>query len=132
MGKHGDEYARVERDDYPTPAWVIGALAEHVKLRGWTIWEMACGKEGRMSEALKAAGCARVYSTDISNGYAGQDEVLDFLSGRLPQPTTLRRVDNQSAFRPARKDGRGIYYEKSAAAHQRLYRLCRAPTSTRF
>jgi hypothetical protein len=84
MGKHGDEYARVERDDYPTPAWVIGALAEHVKLRGWTIWEMACGKEGRMSEALKAAGCARVYSTDISNGYAGQDEVLDFLSGRLP------------------------------------------------
>ena len=65
MGKHGDDYARVERDDYPTPAWVIGALAEHFRLRGRITWEMACGKEGRMSEALKAAGCARVYSTDI-------------------------------------------------------------------
>ncbi|HVI67665.1 MAG TPA: hypothetical protein VM910_34545 [Bradyrhizobium sp.] len=84
MGKHGDEYPRVPRDDYPTPAWVIDALAEHVELRGLTILEMACGKEGRMSEALKAAGCARVYSSDIVNGYAGQDEVLDFLSGRLP------------------------------------------------
>src|SRR5262249_39331427 len=84
MGKHGDEYARVERDDYPTPAWVIGALTAHVKLGGRTTWAKPCGKEGRMSEALKAARCARLYSTDSSNGYARQDEVLDFLSGRLP------------------------------------------------
>jgi len=64
MGKHGTEYARAERDLYPTPAWVIAALAEHVDLRGLTAWEPACG-DGRMAEALRAAGCARVYTSDI-------------------------------------------------------------------
>jgi hypothetical protein len=83
MGKHETGYPRVERDDYPTPAWPIDALAEHVELRGLTVWEPACG-EGRMAEALKAAGCARVYSTGIVNGYAGQDGVFDFLSERTP------------------------------------------------
>jgi hypothetical protein len=84
MGKHETGYARVERDNYPTPSWVVEALAEHVDLRGRIVWEMACGG-GRMSEALKAAGCARVYSTDVVvNGYAGQDGVMDFLSGCTP------------------------------------------------
>jgi hypothetical protein len=31
MGKHENGYARVERDNYPTPAWCVRALAEHVK-----------------------------------------------------------------------------------------------------
>jgi hypothetical protein len=84
MGKHETGYARVERDNYPTPSWVVDALAEHVDLRGRIVWEMACGG-GQMSEALKAAGCARVYSTDIvANGYADQGGVLDFLSERTP------------------------------------------------
>jgi hypothetical protein len=83
MGKHGTEYARVERDLYPTPAWVIAALAEHVDLRGLTVWEFACG-DGRMVEALRAAGCARVYSTDIVDRGNGQDETLDFLSAQIP------------------------------------------------
>src|SRR5262245_27192736 len=83
MGKHETGYARVERDNYPTPAWVIDALAEHVDLRGRIVWEPACG-DGRMSKALEAAGCVRVYSTDIVNGYVGQDRVLDFLLGRIP------------------------------------------------
>jgi hypothetical protein len=91
MGKHETSYARVERDAYPTPAWVIEALAEHVHFRDRTVWECACG-DGCMAEALKAAGCARVYSTDIvTNGYAGQDGVLDFLSGRTP--SDLPRCD---------------------------------------
>ena len=43
MGKHGTEYARVERDLYPTPHWVVThGLAEHVELRGLTVWEPAC------------------------------------------------------------------------------------------
>jgi hypothetical protein len=85
MGKHETGYARIERDDYPTPPWVVtDALAEHIDLRGLNVWEFACGKEGRMARALRTAGCARVYATDIGNGYADQDEMLNFLSGRTP------------------------------------------------
>src|SRR5262249_18518343 len=83
MGKHETGYARVPRDDYPTPAWVIDALAEHVELRGLTVWEMACGEDGRMAEALEAVG-AHVYATNIVNGYVGQDTVWDFLSEQTP------------------------------------------------
>jgi hypothetical protein len=83
MGKHGNEYARVERDLYPTPPWVVGALAEHVDLTGLTVWEPACGG-GRMVEALRQR-CARVYASDIVDYSAGQDEVLDFLSAQAPK-----------------------------------------------
>src|SRR6516164_9369388 len=85
MGKHETGYARIERDDYPTPPWVVtDALAEHIDLHGLIVWEFACGREGRMARALRTAGCTRVYASDIGNGYADQDEVLDFLSGRTP------------------------------------------------
>ena len=84
MGKHETGYARIERDHYPTPAWVVAALAEHVDFQGLTVWEPACG-DGRMAEALRLHGCSRVYATDIANGYAGQDEILDFLSGLAPK-----------------------------------------------
>jgi hypothetical protein len=84
VGKYGTGYARVARDEYPTPPWVIGALAEHIDLHGLTVWEMACGSAGQMAKALKSAGCERVYSTDIVNGYADQDGVLDFLSEQVP------------------------------------------------
>lgn len=104
MGKHETGYARVERDDYPSPPWVVDALDEHVKLRGLTIWEMACGREGRMSEALKAAGCTRVYSTNIVNGYAGQDAVWDFLSEQVPPD--LPRCDGGVTNPPFGKRGK--------------------------
>jgi hypothetical protein len=85
MGKHGTEYARVERDHYPTPHWVVAAaLAEHVNLGGLLAWEPACG-DGRMVEALRSAGCARVYATDIVARGGCQDEVLDFLSAQNPK-----------------------------------------------
>ena len=71
MGKHETGYARVERDLYPTPHWVVSALAEHVDLRGLTVWEPACG-DGRMAEALRLQGCARVYTSDIVNRGMGQ------------------------------------------------------------
>jgi hypothetical protein len=84
MGKHEIGYARVERDLYPSPPCVIEALAEHVDLRGLTVWECACGI-GSMVEALRRAGCARVYASDIVDYGAGQDEVLDFLSAQAPK-----------------------------------------------
>jgi hypothetical protein len=85
MGKHGTEYARVERDLYPTPPWVvIDALAVHVNLRGLNAWEFACGRGG-MATALRAAGCAHVHSSDITDHRNGQDETLDFLSPQEPK-----------------------------------------------
>ena len=48
-----------------------------------TVWEPACG-DGRMVEALRAAGCARVYTSDIVDHGGGQDDVLDFLSAQIP------------------------------------------------
>src|SRR5262249_22171121 len=84
MGKHETNYARIERDLYPTPPWVIAALAEHVDFRNLIVWEPACG-DGRMAEALKLAGCSRVYATDIADyGYGGRDEIIHFLSERSP------------------------------------------------
>jgi hypothetical protein len=84
VGKHETGYARVERDFYPTPSWVADALAEHVDLCGLMAWEFACG-DGRMVEALRLRGCARVYASDIVDYGWGQDEVLDFLSAQMPK-----------------------------------------------
>jgi hypothetical protein len=79
VGKHENGYARVDKDLYPSPPWVIEALAEHVNLTGLHVWECACG-DGRMAEALKAAG-AVVYATDIvDRGYAEFAGELDFVS----------------------------------------------------
>jgi len=61
MGKHGTGYARVGRDHYPTPYWVIAALAEWLELRGLTVWEPACG-DGGMAAALRQQSCARVHN----------------------------------------------------------------------
>jgi hypothetical protein len=85
VGKHETGYPRIPRDDYPSPAWVVtDALAKHINLRGLSVWEFACGKEGRMAKALKSAGCARVHASDIGNGYADQNEVFDLLALLLP------------------------------------------------
>ena len=102
MGKHETGYARVERDLYPTPPWVVSALAEHVDLRGLTVWEPACG-DGRMAEALRLQGCARVYTSDIVDRGTGQDEVLDFLSAQMPE---LARFDMSATNPPFGQGGR--------------------------
>jgi hypothetical protein len=41
VGKHEIGFARIERDFYPTPSWVVEALAEHVDLAGMRVWECA-------------------------------------------------------------------------------------------
>jgi hypothetical protein len=90
MGKHETGYARVERDLYPKPHWVVAALAEYVDLRGLTAWECTCG-DGRMAEPLRRrAGCAHVHTSDIVDCGAEQNEVLDFLSAQMPK---LARFD---------------------------------------
>jgi hypothetical protein len=80
MGKHETGYKRVERDFYPTPAWVTESLLELIDVQGKHVWECACG-DGRLSVPLKAAG-ANVFSTDIESTYA--DALFDYLSDRDP------------------------------------------------
>jgi hypothetical protein len=78
VGKHEVSYPRVHRDHYPTPQWVVEALAAHVDLTGLTIWEPAAGN-GRMAEALKQAGAARVYCSDVASYGYPLDAIADFL-----------------------------------------------------
>jgi hypothetical protein len=83
MGKHETSYPRVERDHYPTPSWVVDALDEHVDFVGKVVWECAAGT-GQMAEALKAAGAAKVCSTDVVERSYPLDAVFDFLFLRDP------------------------------------------------
>jgi 2-polyprenyl-3-methyl-5-hydroxy-6-metoxy-1,4-benzoquinol methylase len=83
VGKHEVGFARVEKDYYPTPSWVIEALAEHVELAGLRIWECACG-DGRMAEALKKAGASSVYASDVEDRDYGLDAVIDFVVVKIP------------------------------------------------
>jgi predicted RNA methylase len=69
----------VERDFYPTPAWVVEALAEHVKIAGKRVWEPACG-DGRVAEALKTLGAASVHASDIADYGYPESRRLDFLA----------------------------------------------------
>jgi hypothetical protein len=88
MGKHENGYARVDRDFYPTPSWVVDALAEYVELQNRRIWECAAG-DGRMARALAIHG-ARVFSSDVES-YERLDAVFDFLSPGFPE--SLGRFD---------------------------------------
>ena len=98
MGKHETGFALVERDLYPTPAWVVtDALAEHVDLADMRVWEPACGT-GQMSEALKAAG-ASVYSSDVEDyGYVGLDAVLDFVARQHPNTPRFSAIVTNPPF----------------------------------
>jgi hypothetical protein len=97
VGKHEISFARVERDFYPTPSWVIEALAEHVDLVGMRVWECACGN-GQMAEALKAAG-ASVFSSDVEDyGYVGLDAVLDFAAGQHPNTARFSAIVTNPPF----------------------------------
>jgi hypothetical protein len=88
MGKHENGYARVDRDDYPTPAWCARALAEHVRLEGLRIWEPAAGA-GHLARGLEAVG-ARVFTSDVELN-PGLDAQFDFLSAGMP--VGLRQYD---------------------------------------
>jgi hypothetical protein len=67
MSQRFSEYARRERDDYPTPVWVTETVIPHLKDLGVTsIWEPAAG-EGGMAASLAGAGFT-VTATDIKSG----------------------------------------------------------------
>lgn len=77
MSKTSSGYERQEHEHYPTPAWVIDALSEHLNLQRY-IWEPACGT-GQMAEAIRAHG-AKVMATDIhDHGYNRMNGLRDFL-----------------------------------------------------
>jgi hypothetical protein len=103
MGKHGTEYARIERDLYPTtPPWPVAALAEHVTLRGKTVWEFACGTDD-MAASFRAEG-ATVFTSDVHDYGLGQDAVFDFLSPGTP--VGLPRCDLSATNPPFGLQGR--------------------------
>jgi hypothetical protein len=78
MAQRDSGYERRDLDHYPTPAWVVEALAEHVDLQGKGIWEPACGT-GEMCQALVACGAAYAHGTDIAeHGYPYQHAAVDF------------------------------------------------------
>lgn len=80
MSQRASGFARREHEHYPSPAWIVEALAEQVDLRGKTIWEPACG-EGQMVRALEAVGAGRVHATDVNDyGFSGQADQIDFTS----------------------------------------------------
>lgn len=56
----------MDRDHYPTPAWVTDVLCDHFDVRGKRIWEPACGS-GKMVAALEQCD-AEVFSSDIADG----------------------------------------------------------------
>jgi hypothetical protein len=85
MRQRNLDYARQERDFYPTPAWVTEALLRRVSLPNG-IWEPCCGN-GAMAQVLEAHG-HRVVGTDLMDrgyGEAGRD-FLD--ETRLPDGVT--------------------------------------------
>jgi hypothetical protein len=99
----------------------------------------SCGSapagDGRMSEALKVAGCARVYSTDITEcGYAGQDEILVFLAGlELKLPSRFPGWDHhESSIRQAGQARRGTHRSRASALSRRPCPLVGAAASERF
>jgi hypothetical protein len=92
MGKHETGFERTDRDFYPTPAWAVEALAEHLDIAGKSVWEPAAGT-GKMVEALKGAGAARVYSTDIVHRGYPLDALFDFTSEGNPLALPITVID---------------------------------------
>jgi hypothetical protein len=129
MGKHDSGYERVDKDFYPTPPWVTGALCEYMNVGGLRVWEPACGN-GRMSEPLKAAG-AIVRSTDIEDrGYTGFDGRFDFLSDEDP-PFDFDRIITNPAWGEGnawRRPSSGLGSAAPRAADR--WPCCCRPTST--
>jgi hypothetical protein len=74
MSQRFSEYARKERDDYPTPPWVTETVIAHLRaLNVTSIWEPAAG-EGAMAAVLAGAGFT-ITATDLSGG-------INFLDGK--------------------------------------------------
>ena len=102
MGKHNQIYPPVERDLYPTPAWVTDILARHLNLNGARVWEFACGRHD-MVLPMRRHG-AIVYATDIVDYGDGQDEVMDFSVRPRTKAFELHPSHFESALRQSLQD----------------------------
>jgi hypothetical protein len=89
MGKHETNYPRADRDYYPTPAWPVAALAEHVDLAGRNVWEPAAGS-GSLARALVGLG-ATVFCSDVAEYGYPLDAIHDFTS--VHDPVSVGRYD---------------------------------------
>jgi hypothetical protein len=97
MGKHEIGYARVERDFYPTPHWVVThGLLPFVSVAGLSIWECAAG-EGGMAEPLCTAG-AKVFCSDIEDRGYPLDMRLDFTKPLLHPPQRFQGIITNPPF----------------------------------
>src|SRR4051794_25737112 len=85
MRQRNLNYARQDRDFYPTPAWVTEALVRRVGLpKG--IWEPCCGN-GAMAQVLEGHGHHVVGTDLVDRGYG--DAGRDFLAEpHLPDGVT--------------------------------------------
>lgn len=79
MSQRASGYERKDHEHYPTPAWVVDALAEHVDLKGKTIWEPACGG-GQMAAAIAAYGGLVIASDIVDHGFPRMAGLLDFVA----------------------------------------------------
>jgi hypothetical protein len=77
MSQRFSEYARKDRDEYPTPPWVTETLIPHLKAAK-VIWEPAAG-EGGMAATLENAGF-RVIQSDLSGGVNFLDDKVQPVS----------------------------------------------------
>jgi hypothetical protein len=66
MSQRDSGFARLERDNYATPAWVTAALLPHLPAPPLRIWEGAAG-DGSMVRAFIIGGYT-VTGTDIAEG----------------------------------------------------------------
>jgi hypothetical protein len=83
MGKHETGYSVAPLYCYPTKqSHPIDALAHHLPLRGTNVWECASAYSDMARDLRRHE--ATVYTSDIVDYGAGQDAVIDFLSGQEP------------------------------------------------
>jgi hypothetical protein len=85
MRQRNLDYARQDRDFYPTPAWVTEALLRTVRLPK-RIWEPCCG-DGAMARVLESDGHHVVATDLVDRGYGegGRDFLME---SRLPDGVT--------------------------------------------
>ncbi len=88
MAQRASGYARQPDDRYETPSWCVDALAEHVALRGLSVWE-PCAASGQLATALEAHTQVGVWRSDLvaqpDATSASRTQAVDFLHARLPQ-----------------------------------------------
>jgi hypothetical protein len=83
MSQRVSGYARRPDDDYPTPAWVVEAIAAHLRRRALDLWEPAVGK-GALAAALTLAGFRTCATSDDFLRYAAPPRPVDAIVSNPP------------------------------------------------